>query len=528
MKRRQFLKNTAPAIMLPGIINNIPLTAFAENPILNSITQAHTETDRVLVMVFLNGGNDGLNTVLPLDQYTNLANARQNILIQQNQALALNGVNNTGLHPAMTGMRDLFNQGKMQIIQSVGYPQPDFSHFRATDIWLSASDSNEYLQSGWVGRYLDSEFPGFPTGYPNSVMPDPLAISIGANVPLLFQGPAAQMGMTVGTNIFDPWNTGLSDAPPGGYAGTELSYVRLIASQTQSYASQILNALIAQPTNGNFYPNIAEGNYLAEELKYVARTIKGGLKTRIYLVGLYGFDTHASQAEASNHSTGAHAQLLTHLSKALKGFQDDIAAMGIEDRVLTMVFSEFGRRIASNGSLGTDHGAAAPMFIMGSKIHGGVLGTNPSIPSVVSGNDNLPMQYDFRSVYASILSQWFCVPENVLQTIITHNYQQLPIVDPACITGIEEVNSLSDALKLTVYPNPMTSSAYAEFEIMDGFTRLELYDPLGRLMKVYVSTMKPAGKYKVYLENENFRPGNYFLRLENGPLQKTCNIIVTQ
>ena len=148
MKRRQFLKNTAPAVMLPGLLQNMPLTAFAENPVLNSITQAHTETDRVLVMVFLNGGNDGLNTVLPLNQYSNLANARQNILIQQNQALALNGVTGTGLHPAMTGMRDLFNEGKMQVIQSVGYPQPDFSHFRATDIWLSASDSNEYLQSG--------------------------------------------------------------------------------------------------------------------------------------------------------------------------------------------------------------------------------------------------------------------------------------------------------------------------------------------------------------------------------------------
>lgn len=528
MKRRQFLKNTAPAVMLPGLIHNIPLRAFAENPVLNSITQAHTETDRVLVMVFLNGGNDGLNTVLPLDQYSNLAGARQNILIPQNDALILNGAPNTGLHPAMTGMRDLFNQGKMQIIQSVGYPQPDFSHFRATDIWLSASDSDEYLQTGWVGRYLDTEFPGFPTGYPNSVMPDPLAISIGANTPLLFQGPGAQMGMTAGSNIFDPWNTGLNDPPPAGYAGTELSYVRLIASQTQSYATQILNALIAQPTNGNFYPDISEGNYLAEELKFVARAIKGGLKTRIYLVGLYGFDTHASQADGTNHSIGAHAQLLTHLSKALKGFQDDIGAMGIEDRVLTMVFSEFGRRIASNASLGTDHGAAAPMFITGSKIHGGVLGSNPAIPASVSANDNLAMQYDFRSVYASILNQWFCVPENVLQTIITHNYQQLPVVDPACITGVEEVNSLSDALKLNVYPNPMSSSAYAEFEIMDGFTRLELYDPLGRLMKVYVSTMKPAGKYKVYLENEQFRPGNYFLRLANGPLQKTCNVIIVQ
>lgn len=528
MKRRQFLKTTAPAVLLPGLLHNIPLKAYAENPFLNSITQAQNETDRVLVMVFLNGGNDGLNTVLPLNQYSNLAAARNNILIPQNQALTLNGYPNTGLHPSMTGMRDLFNQGKMQIIQSVGYPQPDFSHFRSTDIWLSASDSDEYLTNGWIGRYLDSEFPGFPTGYPNSVMPDPLAISIGANVPLLFQGQNAQMGLTASGNIFDQWNTGLNDPAPAGYAGDELSYVRMISGQTQSYGSQILQALINQPTNGNFYPPLAEGNYLAEELKFVARAIKGGLKTRIYLVSLYGFDTHASQAVSGSPTTGNHADLLKHLSKALKGFQDDIGAMGIEDRVLTMVFSEFGRRIKSNASLGTDHGAAAPMFIVGNQLNSGILGTNPTINSSVNIGDNLPMQYDFRSVYASILNQWFCVPDPVLQGIITHPYQSLPIVEPACVTGIEEVHSMEQALGLKVYPNPMVESAYIEFDIFDGYTRLELFDPLGRLMKIFTQSQMQKGSYKVYFQNENYAPGNYFIRLQNGSLQRTENVIVTR
>ena len=155
MKRRDFIRSTAPAgIVFPALINGFTFKAFAESPLVSALTQAPTETDHVLVIIQLNGGNDGLNMVIPIDQYDNLAIARSNIILPKNKILKLNGTSFTGLHPSMTGLQTLFNQEKLQIIQSVGYPQPNFSHFRATDIWLSASDSNQTINSGWSGRYL--------------------------------------------------------------------------------------------------------------------------------------------------------------------------------------------------------------------------------------------------------------------------------------------------------------------------------------------------------------------------------------
>lgn len=528
MKRRDFIKKTAPAaVMVPSLVNGISFAA-GTNPWLHALTQAAQETDRVLVLIFLSGGNDGLNTVIPLDQYSQMAAARNNVLIPQNQALALNGNPNTGFHPAMTGMRDLFNQGKLQVIQSVGYPQPNFSHFRSTDIYTTASDSDQVLTSGWVGRYLESEFPGFPTGYPNADNPDPLAVQLGANLPLLFQGPAAQMSMTVSSpSIFDQWTSGAMDPAPNTPAGNELTYIRTITSQTQQYAQRLMQAYLNVSVQSPGYP-AAGTNYLADVLKLIARMIKGGLQSRIYLCGLYGFDTHASQVVNGQTTTGVHAQLLGQLSQAMKAFQDDLQFLGIEDRVLGMTFSEFGRRVKSNASVGTDHGSAGPMFVFGKKIQGGILGNNPTLPATATDEDNLPMQYDFRSVYASVLKDWFCVPDPVLNNIMLQNFQYLPIVNPACVTGIEDVNSLSEAIVLKPYPNPMVGSCYAGYEIPGGHVRLDLFDPLGRLLKTFVNAKQTAGNYKVWIENEGWAPGNYHLRLQCDSLQKTVILVIAR
>jgi uncharacterized protein (DUF1501 family) len=384
------------------------------------------------------------------------------------------------------------------------------------------------LTSGWVGRYLDSQFPGFPSGYPNASNPDPLAVQLGANLPLLFQGPAAQMSMTVSSpSIFNQWTSGTMDPAPATPAGDELTYIREITSQTQQYAQRLIQAYLNVTVQSPGYP-AAGTNYLADVLKLIARLIKGGLQSRIYLCGLYGFDTHASQVVSGQPTNGMHAQLLGMLSQAMKAFQDDLQFLGIEDRVLGMTFSEFGRRVKSNASIGTDHGAAGPMFVFGKKIHGGILGTNPTLPASPTDNDNLPMQYDFRSVYASILKDWFCVPDPVLNNIMLQNFQYLPIVNPACITSIQEVNSLSEAMMLKPYPNPMVNSCYAEYEVPGGHVRLDLYDPLGRLLKTYVNTHQTAGTFKVWIENEGWSPGNYHLRLQCGSLQKTVILMIAR
>ncbi|HTL06714.1 MAG TPA: hypothetical protein VL307_00610, partial [Chitinophagaceae bacterium] len=192
MQRRDFLKTSIPtATILPALIGGFSVKAYsADSPFMQALMGAATDTDKVLVLVQLNGGNDGLNMVIPIENYGDYYNARTNIAIPQNKVLALNGNNKTGLHPSMTGMQTLFNEGKLAIVQAVGYPSPNFSHFRATDIWMSASDANTEVNSGWTGRYLANEFPNYPNGFPNSAMPDPLAIQIGSITSLALQGPA--------------------------------------------------------------------------------------------------------------------------------------------------------------------------------------------------------------------------------------------------------------------------------------------------------------------------------------------------
>ncbi|MBA2761564.1 MAG: DUF1501 domain-containing protein, partial [Segetibacter sp.] len=408
MKRRKFLQNSIPAgVILPGLINGYSIKAFAEDsPFIQALMLPATLTDHVLVLVQLTGGNDGLNMVIPIEYYGAYNNARPNIAIPQSKTLAVPGSDKVALHPAMTGLQEMFKQGKATVVQSVGYPSPSFSHFRATDIWMSASESTQVVNSGWAGRYLNYEYPNFPNGYPNSTMKDPLAIQIGSVTSLTLQGPQVSMGMSISnpTNFYN-LISGVTDTAPNTPAGKELTFVRMVAQQTQKYAAVVKDAAEKVPTQST-YPT---GNSLADQLKIVARLIKGGLSTRVYMVSFGGFDTHSLQANPTDTTTGAHATLLQRVSDAIKAFQDDLKFLGVEDRVVGMTFSEFGRRIKSNASGGTDHGAAAPLFVFGKNVLPGVIGNTPVIPTSASVNDNIPFQYDFRSVYATLLENWLCV-----------------------------------------------------------------------------------------------------------------------
>jgi uncharacterized protein (DUF1501 family) len=203
--------------------------AYATTPMLKAIAEASAKNGRVFVLIQLSGGNDGLNTIIPLDQYSTLSSARNNILIPDTKVLKLNGINGTGLHPSMTGLQNLYNNQKLNIVQAVGYPNPNFSHFRATDIWHTASESNQYLNSGWAGRYLEDLYTGFPVGYPSSSDPDPLAISIGYSVSTALMGPTANTGMAItNPSSFYQLVNGTVDPAPNTPAGHELTYVRLI------------------------------------------------------------------------------------------------------------------------------------------------------------------------------------------------------------------------------------------------------------------------------------------------------------
>jgi uncharacterized protein (DUF1501 family) len=522
MKRREFLgKSVAAAV--PALISGYAVKALnVDSPIVKALMGTGTDTDHVLVIIQLSGGNDGLNMVIPIETYNLYNAARANIAIPENRILRLNGYDKTGLNPAMTGLQTMYNENKLKVIQAVGYPQPNFSHFRATDIWMTASNSNQEVFSGWAGRYLNYEYPNFPNGYPNTDMTDPLAIQIGSTATLTSQGPSVNMAMSItsATNFYQLVN-GTSDPVPNTKAGKELSFIRTVARQTQQYAGTII-AASNRVTQQSPYPT---NNSLADQLKIVSRLIKGGLKTRVYMVSFGGFDNHSLQTTVADTTVGTHATLLGRVSDAIKAFQDDCKFLGTEDRVVGMTYSEFGRRIKSNSSVGTDHGAASPLFVFGKPVQGGVLGNNPAIPANANVNDNVPMQYDFRSIYATLLEDWFCLPKSTVDNLfppsVNTTLQNLPLIkDGLCKTTTPPPNP-SGKTNITNYPNPFTNKTTIEFNTAGGHTLIQIIDTAGRLLVNLLEKDYPtAGRYTVTFDASHLPTGIYYARLQNGTDQQ--------
>lgn len=530
MKRREFLGKSA-AVAIPALISGYAVKALNENsPLVQALMGGAIDTDHVLVIVQLSGGNDGLNMVIPISTYNLYNAARNNIAIPENKILALNGYGNTGLHPSMTGLQTMYNESKLKIVQAVGYPQPNFSHFRATDIWMTSSNSNQEVYTGWAGRYLNYEYPNFPIGYPNAATPDPLAIQIGSTASLTTQGPSVNMAMSItsATSFYQLIN-GTNDPVPATKAGKELNYIRSVAKQTQQYGTTITTAA-NKVTVQSPYPT---NNSLADQLKIVARLIKGGLKTRVYMVSFGGFDTHSLQTTTTDTTVGSHANLLGRVSAAIKAFQDDLVFLEIQDRVVGMTYSEFGRRIKSNSSVGTDHGSAAPLFIFGKAVVGGVLGDNPTIQPVATVNDNVPMQYDFRSIYATILENWFCLPKATVQSLFPPNLngqlQDLPIIKGGSCKVTAPPPSPSGSTLITNYPNPFTNKTTIEFSTDGGHTLIQIMDTAGRLIVNLLETDFPtASRQTVVFDASHLPTGMYYARLQNGTKQQVRPMLKTR
>lgn len=432
MNRRDFL-TAASASLLPVVLDGFGLKAMnRQSALVQALLNTTADTgDRVLVIVYLNGGNDGLNTVIPLDQLPTYNSLRSNIAIPDSRILRLDNNPATGLHPAMTGLRDLYNNGKLSLIHSVSYPNPDQSHFRSTDIWMTAVDADQQSESGWAGRYLEHRFPDYPVGYPNPQMEDPLAIQIGYLTSTALLGSQSSMGIALSDPNHFYQLVGSGDAvSPGDVpccdAGELIDFIRKQQALSVGYASEIKRAADAG-RNLATYPPSTDKNQLADQLKIVARLIHGGLKTKIYFVSLGGFDTHAAQVDASDPTRGEHATLLGKLSTAIATFQQDLQLQGTQDRVVGMTFSEFGRRANSNNSRGTDHGVAAPMFVFGTAVKHRTIGQNPDLTNLTgqNGNREVGMQIDFRRVYTDILNDWFGTARSTTNTLL---FRQFPTV----------------------------------------------------------------------------------------------------
>ena len=515
MKRRDFLKASVPATVLPFMLGGLSIKAFGRNPLLDQLTA--NCNGNVLVVIQLSGGNDGLNTVIPFDQYPALMNARSNIVIPQSSALAL--TSSLGLNPQMTGMQSMFKNGQLAIVQSVGYPTPNFSHFRSTDIWLTGSDSYQTLVSGWMGRFLDQEYPGYPTGYPSVAMPDPLAVQIGSSVTTGLEGPNANMGIAFSSAsaFYDIVDSKVPAAPNTRY-GQELTYIRQVGQQLENFSAPVKNASAKGTTKSKLWPS-AKTSPLADQLKIVASMIAGGLKTPLYVVNLTGFDTHSGQRAAQD-------LLLGQLSTAIQAFQDELTLNAAQDRVLGMTFSEFGRRILSNSSGGTDHGAAAPLFVFGSQVKGGILGKNPTLPLNATVDDNVDMQYDFRSVYASIIKEWFCADDTVVAATLGQTFPILPLVQGS--SAVADPNIPVNFALYQNYPNPFNPSTKIVFTSPEGHVSLKVFDIEGREVRTLVDRQLQAGEHDILFDASGLGSGTYLYKLRAGTAEQMKTMVLTK
>ncbi len=512
MKRREFLHRSTTGIALATIgasFGGVRLRALAASPTLRTWQQLTGNSDRVFVLIQLTGGNDGLNTIIPIENPL-YYQARPTLAIPKSQTLPL--TTTLGWHPALSGFRDLFNDGRLSIVQNVTYPNPDRSHFRGTDIWLTATDSDVFKSSGWVGRFLETVAPDFPDRLPD----EPLAVQIGTTLSLGFQGNRGSLGITFRDPetfyaLVDQQGTGTTyDPAPETFGGTELEFVRTVELSSQLYSQAVKKAADRQKTNTVTYP---ANNTLAQSLRIVARLIAGGLTTKFYLVSIGGntFDTHINQGSL----TGAHPQLLQQLGDAVKLFLDDCRGLGIAERVVGMTFSEFGRRVMENGSRGTDHGTAAPLFVFGEQIIGGqVLGRDPDLVNLDNRGDLL-MEFDYRQVYAAALLQWFGAPMNTLQSVLYREFSALPLFQIA--SSVEQWEDAALLHSLSVAPNPCSVQTTVAYSLPSpARVTLTLHDIRGSRLATYEVGDSAAGPGSVTVPLDRFAPGTYFIRLQAG------------
>lgn len=391
--------------------------------------------DRILVILQMAGGNDGLNTVIPrTDAVYYDSITRPNIRIPAGQEINLDGLN--GLHPRLVNLANWYQQGKLGIVQNVGYVNPDLSHFTATDYYQYGSAPGAPLPTqGWAARFYDNACAGAPDV--DALFYTTAGISA---IPDAFQGATNYTPPAVGSASSYSFQTN-QDSTARRQAITDLNKVVALNPQidflqrSENTAEASVNDIATAVQQPDLVPaGSYQSDSLGNGLKLASQVIRAGFKTRIFYVSQGGYDTHAGQVAAGDPlNSGDHPELLDSLDKSVNAFLTEMQISGNLDRVLLMTFSEFGRRVAENSSLGTDHGAASCMFVAGGGVAGGVYGGQPNLTNLIKGN--LRHTVDFRSVYAQIIENWFSSPavpifgQSTYDSIIAPNLPMIPFVN---------------------------------------------------------------------------------------------------
>ena len=528
MKRRNFIKLTSTA----SVLSLVPSEVFS---LLKSvgINSCPDNNSKKLVLIQLAGANDGLNTLVPINQYDLYANLRPtlklnlsgaNSIIPLDTTLSLQ--NQVGLHPVLTGFKDLYDRGLMRIIQGVGYPNMNKSHFKSSDIWLSGGDgtpANFTFETGWMGRFMENYYTDlFHSNFP-------LGIQLGtADTSLGFHGEV-EHGLSLNINNQDNAGyysvvDGLGGTPPttipNSDYGERIQFLLDVDASTNSYTAAI-NTAFNSGSNTVSY----EDTSLSNQLKTVAKFISGGLETKVYLVRLGGFDTHEGQVVDNASHLGDHARLLKQVSEAVNAFITDLNNQNKGNDVLAFTFSEFGRKVTENGNLGTDHGEVAPLFVFGNAVTPGMSGTNVNLSEAVEGNNYQvqTIQHDYRSVFSTILQDWLGAKNSILdatfydynshQGFSTTKVNQLintqSLVPPSCYTDV--VPPVTAFAEIVAYPNPSSETVTVNATADNIIYSITVITIEGKVIQTYKNRV-PSAEFTINVQN--LLSGFYYFKID--------------
>lgn len=528
--RRSFLQALGIAGSGSMMLGSNFLTASAPSPLTSAIAAA--ETDNILILIRLSGGNDGLSTVIPMEQYDAYANARPNIYIPESKVLKL--TDEFGVPSYMSALQPMWGEGQFKAVHGVGYEGQSLSHFTGSDIFANTDLTTtgfSGLDTGWMGRHFEYLYPDYLSDFPGSRPEGPAAIQVGSYGSLVFEGEETNYAFV--TNNIDQLEqiaeTGLQYDVDGVddtcMYGDQIKFLRGVSNVTNEYAGKIHEAYMRGANQVEY-----QDNYFARQMALLARLIKGNLGTKVYMISMGGFDTHGNQPLN-------HERLMTNLSVAIDNFYDDVAFTQQDDKVLSMTFSEFGRRIFENGSNGTDHGKAAPTLFFGAGLNGSAfVGEHPTLDNP-DGRGNLEYTMDFRDLYATVLAEWLCVDIPLVeQHLLDHPYAPVNLgfncsgVDfpdivysdgePTIPTQPEPTDPTQDMLDAIVhkpfYPTDSMPHIYLEMAFT-AHVDIKLFNILGQQVGTIFNEMMTEGSTEINIRErmpQHLSAGKYIYRIQ--------------
>lgn len=540
--RRSFLQALGIAGSGSMLLGANMLTASSPSPLTAGIAAA--ETDNILILIRLSGGNDGLSTVIPIEQYDSYANARPNIYIPESKVLKL--TDEFGVPSYMSSLEPMWGDGQFKAVHGVGYENQSLSHFTGSDIYANTDLTTtgfSGLNTGWMGRHFENIYPDYLINPPAA----PAAIQIGQFGNLIFQGEETNYAFV--TSNVDQLEEiaesgvvyGLDDALFNGCMyGDQLKFLRGVANTTYEYSGLIHEAYERGQNQVEY-----QDNGFARQMALLARLIKGNLGTKVYMVSMGGFDTHGNQPLA-------HERLMTNLSVAINNFYEDLGYTQQDNQVLSMTFSEFGRRIFENGSNGTDHGKAAPTLFFGSGLNGSAfVGDHPTLDNP-DGRGNLEYTMDFRDLYATVLAEWLCVDIPLVeQHLLDHPYNPVnlgfncsgtdfpdivysdgPVTPPTPPgeEGTDPVNPdlLNSIVHKPFYPTDSTPHIYLEMPF-SAQVDIQLYNILGQHVGTVFNEMMLEGSTEINIRErvpKHLSTGKYIYRIsvQNQKMSKSVMV----